>query len=63
MTTLSTAARKCEFKVEVCTPDVCRVGEIVLVGGQEAKTVVNKDSLFFRFPLKETILQVLLRVL
>ena len=39
-------------RCEVYVPEVCRVGEIVLIGGQEAKTVVTKGSLIFRFPLE-----------
>ena len=31
---------------------MCRIGEVVLIGGQEAKTVINKGSVVFRFPLE-----------
>ena len=51
MTTLSTAARRGDLKVEVYTPGACRGGEIVLIGGQEAKQPSTKGSLVFRFPL------------
>ena len=51
-TKLSVAARRGDMKVELQSPEVCRIGEVVLIGGQEAKTVVNKDSLVFRFPLE-----------
>ena len=47
--TLSMVARKGDMKVEVRTPEVCRVGEIV-----EAETVVDKESLVFRFPLERS---------
>ena len=49
---LSTDPRKGEAKVDLRTPDVCRAGEIVLIGRQEAKTVVSKKALVFRFPLE-----------
>ena len=52
MTKLSAAARRGDTKVEVHWLEVCRVGEGVLIGGQEAKTVINKGSLVFRFPLE-----------
>ena len=46
MTTFTCAgARKGDVKVEVYTTEIRRVEEIVLIGGQEAKTVV---SLIFR---------------
>ena len=52
MTRLSAAARKGDLRVEVESPDVCRVGEVVLIGEQEAKMVVDKGSLVFRFPIE-----------
>ena len=52
MTRLSAAARKGDLRVEVESPDVCRVGEVVLIGEQEAKMVVDKGSLIFRFPIE-----------
>ena len=52
MTRLSAAARKGDLRVEVESPDVCRVGEVVLLGEQEAKMVVDKGSLIFRFPIE-----------
>ena len=47
MTKLSTAARRGDTRVEVESPDVCRVGEVVLLGEQEAKMVIDKGSLVF----------------
>ena len=52
MTRLSAAARKGDLRVEVESPDACRVGEVVLLGEQEAKMVVDKGSLVFRFPIE-----------
>ena len=52
MTKLSAAARKGDLRVEVESPDVCRVGEVVLLGEQEATMVVDKSSLVFRFPIE-----------
>ena len=52
MTRLSAAAQQGDIKVEVHSPEVRRIGEVVLIGGQEAKTVVNKGSLVFPFPLE-----------
>ena len=52
MTRLSVAARKGDLRAEVESPDVCRVGEVVLLGEQEAKMVVDKGSLVFRFPIE-----------
>ena len=37
--------------MEVESPDVFRVGEVVLLGEQEAKMVIDEGSLVFRFPL------------
>ena len=34
------------------SPDFCRVGEIVLIGGKEARSVISKGSLIFRVPLE-----------
>ena len=50
-TRLSKVARKGDLRVEVEESDFCRVGEIVLVGGQEARTVMGKSSLIFKVPL------------
>ena len=33
-------------------PDTFRVGEVVILGEQEAKMVVDKGSLIFRFPIE-----------
>ena len=52
MTRLTAAARKGDLRVDVESPDVCRVGEAVLLGEQEAKMVVDKGSLIFRFPIE-----------
>ena len=52
MTRLSAAARKGDVRVEVDSPEACRIGEVILIGDQEAKTVINKGSLVFRFPLE-----------
>ena len=52
VTKLLAAARRGDTKVEVESPEACRIGEVVLMGGQEAKTVINKGSLVFRFPLE-----------
>ena len=46
------------MKVEVYTSEACRVGEIVLIGGQEAKTVLYKGSLVLRFPLERNLITV-----
>ena len=32
--------------------DFCRVGEIVPIGGKEARTVISEGSLIFRVPLE-----------
>ena len=51
-TRLIAAARKGDSKVEVEDSGFCRIGEIVLIGGQEARTVLSKSSLIFRSPLQ-----------
>ena len=43
--------RRGDPKAEVSDADVCRVGEVVLIGGKEAWTVISKSSLIFRVPL------------
>ena len=50
-TQLTVAARKGDSKVEVQDSGFC-VGEIVLIGGQEARTVISRSSLIFRAPLE-----------
>ena len=50
-TRLTKVARKGDLRIEVEDPEFCRVGEIVLVGGQEARTVLGKSSLIFKVPL------------
>ena len=50
-TRLTKAARKGDLKVEAEDTEFCRVGEIVIVGGQEARTVLGKSSLIFKVPL------------
>ena len=50
-TRLTKAARKGDLRVEVEDAEFCRVGEIVIVGGQEARTVLGKSSLIFKVPL------------
>ena len=52
MTRLTSAAWKGDLRVEVESSDAFRVGEVVLLGEQEAKMVVDKGSLIFRFPIK-----------
>ena len=52
VTRLTVAVRKGDSKVEVSDPDFCRVGEVVLIGGKEARTVISKGSLIFRVPLE-----------
>ena len=42
MTTLRADARKGDIKMEINTADVCRVGEIVVIDGQEARTILAK---------------------
>ena len=51
-TMLSEEARKGD-KREVRSTDICRIGEIVLFGGMEARIVLAKASLIFRFPLEQ----------
>ena len=46
-----------DLRVEVATPDVFRVGEVVVLGEQEAKMVVGKGSLIFRFPIEGNYLE------
>ena len=46
------AARKGDTRVEVDSPEACRVGEVVLLGEHEAKMVIDKGSLVFRLPLE-----------
>ena len=50
-TRLTKVARKGDLRVEVEDTEFCRVGEIVLIGGQEARTVLGKSSLIFKVPL------------
>ena len=50
-TRLSKVAKRGDLRVEVEESDFCRVGEIVLIGGQEARTVMGKSSLIFKVPL------------
>ena len=50
-TRLTKVARKGDLRIEVEDTEFCRVGEIVLVGGQEARTVLGKSSLIFKVPL------------
>ena len=52
LTRLTTAAVKGDLRVEVEAPDAFRVGEAVVLGEQEAKMVVGKGSLIFRFPIE-----------
>ena len=51
VTRLTKAARKRDLRVDVEDNDFCRVGEIVFIGGQEARTVMGKSSLIFKVPL------------
>ena len=39
------------MKVEVEDAEFCRVGEIVIIGGQEARIGLGKSSLIFKVPL------------
>ena len=48
---LTKVARKGDLRIEVEDTEFCRVGEIVLIGGQEARTVLGKSSLIFKVPL------------
>ena len=52
LTRLTAAAVKGDFRVEVEAPDAFRVGEVVVLGEQEAKMIVGKGSLIFRFPIE-----------
>ena len=52
LTKLTAAATKGDLRVEVSAPEVFHVGEVVVVGEQEAKMVVGKGSLIFRFPIE-----------
>ena len=52
LTKLTAAATKGDLKVEVAAPEVFRVGEVVVLGEREAKMVVDKGSLIFRFPIE-----------
>ena len=52
LTKLTVAAMKGDLRVEVAAPDAFRVGEVVVLGEQEAKMVVGKGSLIFRFPIE-----------
>ena len=52
LTKLTAAAMKGDLRVEVAAPDAFRVGEVVVLGEQEAKMVVGKGSLIFRFPIE-----------
>ena len=51
-TRLAAATHKGDLRVEVESPEACRVGEVILLGEREAKMVVDKGSLVFRFPLE-----------
>ena len=51
MTRLSKVARRGDLRIDVEESDFCKVGEIVLIGGQEARTVMGKSSLIFKVPL------------
>ena len=51
MTRLSKVAKKGDYRVDVEDSDFCKVGEIVFIGGQEARTVMGKSSLIFKVPL------------
>ena len=42
MTTLSTAARRGNMKIEVHTLEVCCVGEIVVIGGKRQRQLSRK---------------------
>ena len=52
LTKLTAAATKGDLRVEVAAPDAFRVGEVVVLGELEAKMVVGKGSLIFRFPIE-----------
>ena len=51
MTRLSKVAKRGDLRINVEDSDFCKVGEIVLIGGQEARTVMGKSSLIFKVPL------------
>ena len=50
--TLHEDARKGDKRVEASSSDICQTGEIVIIGGKEARTAMGKESLIFRFPLE-----------
>ena len=52
LTRLTTAAMKGDLRVEVKESDTFRVGEVVVLGEREAKMVIGKGSLIFRFPIE-----------
>ena len=52
LTKLTAAAMKGDLRVEVAAPDAFHVGEVVVLGEQEAKMVIGKGSLIFRFPIE-----------
>ena len=52
LTKLTAAATKGDLRVEVAAPEAFRVGEVVVLGEREAKMVVGKGSLIFRFPIE-----------
>ena len=52
LTKLTASAMKGDLRVEVAAPDAFRLGEVVVLGEQEAKMVVGKGSLIFRFPIE-----------
>ena len=52
LTRLASAAWKGDLRVEVEAPDTFHIGEVVILGEQEAKMVVDKGSLIFRFPIE-----------
>ena len=53
MTKMTSASQKGDVKVEVQDSGFCRVGEIVLVGGKEARTVISEGGRIFRVPLED----------
>ena len=52
LTRLTAAAVKGDLRVEVEAQDAFHVGEVVILGEQEAKMVIGKGSLIFRFPIE-----------
>ena len=52
LTKLTTAASKGDLRIEVSAPEAFRVGEVVVLGEREAKMVIGKGSLIFRFPIE-----------